>query len=167
MRKVWLLVAVMFLVGCTVRTYKIEKPRVDRDITGNQGFLFGMGEPKRVDPDKAKRLSDKRRLTVMELELGFGHPKSMEELEGYAEGTSKYDISAIEEIEEVKRAKRVRKPKAAYTLYTVQKKDTLQKISRRFYGTTKKWKMIYEYNKDKIKNPNKIYPGLKIKVPHL
>ena len=178
MRKVWLLVAVMFLVGCTVRTYKIEKPRVDRDITGNQGFLFGMGEPKQIDPAKARRLSDKRKMTVMELELGMGHPMSMEELESYERGEyvtrtktygPDYDVESIEEIEEVKEVRRAKPKEAAegYTLYTVQKKDTLQKISSKFYGTTKHWKKIYEYNQDKLKNPNKIYPGTKIKIPHL
>lgn len=51
--------------------------------------------------------------------------------------------------------------------YTVQKKDTLQKISSKFYGTTKKWKMLYNANTDVLKNPNKVYPGMKIKIPAL
>jgi nucleoid-associated protein YgaU len=49
--------------------------------------------------------------------------------------------------------------------YTVQKGDTLQKISKKFYGTTKKWTKIYEANKDIIKGPNKIYPGQAINIP--
>jgi len=43
--------------------------------------------------------------------------------------------------------------------YTVGKNDTLQKISTKFYGTSKKWMKIYEANKDVLKGPNKVYPG--------
>jgi nucleoid-associated protein YgaU len=49
--------------------------------------------------------------------------------------------------------------------YTVQKGDTLQKISQKLYGTTKKWVKIFEMNKEALKGPNKIYPGQVIKVP--
>jgi nucleoid-associated protein YgaU len=49
--------------------------------------------------------------------------------------------------------------------YTVQKNDTLQKISKKFYGTTKKWTKIYEANKDTLKGPDKIYPGKVITIP--
>ncbi|MBI5145188.1 MAG: LysM peptidoglycan-binding domain-containing protein [Candidatus Omnitrophica bacterium] len=49
--------------------------------------------------------------------------------------------------------------------YTVQKNDTLQKISQKFYGTTKKWAKIYEANKDTLKGPNKIYPGQVLDIP--
>jgi len=49
--------------------------------------------------------------------------------------------------------------------YIVGKGDTLQKISQKFYGTTKKWVKIYEANKDALKGPNKIYPGQSINIP--
>ncbi|MBM3255022.1 MAG: LysM peptidoglycan-binding domain-containing protein [Candidatus Omnitrophica bacterium] len=49
--------------------------------------------------------------------------------------------------------------------YTVGKNDTLQKISNRFYGTTKKWLKIYEANKAVLKGPDKIYPGQVLSIP--
>jgi nucleoid-associated protein YgaU len=49
--------------------------------------------------------------------------------------------------------------------YTVLKNDTLQKISQKFYGTTKKWTRIFDANKEVLKAPNKIYPGQVINVP--
>jgi nucleoid-associated protein YgaU len=49
--------------------------------------------------------------------------------------------------------------------YKVQKGDTLQKISQKFYGTTKKWQKIYEANKDTLKGPDKLYPGRTINIP--
>jgi nucleoid-associated protein YgaU len=49
--------------------------------------------------------------------------------------------------------------------YTVLKDDTLQKIARKFYGSYNKWTRIYEFNKDVIKDPNFVKPGVVLKVP--
>lgn len=49
--------------------------------------------------------------------------------------------------------------------YTVQSGDTLSKISKQAYGTTKEWKVIYEVNQAIIKDPNLIYPGQVITIP--
>ncbi|HEY5774222.1 MAG TPA: LysM domain-containing protein, partial [Chitinophagaceae bacterium] len=46
--------------------------------------------------------------------------------------------------------------------YTVVKGDSLSKIGKK-YGV--KWKDIYEVNKDKIKDPDHIEPGWKLKIP--
>jgi len=49
--------------------------------------------------------------------------------------------------------------------YTVQKDDTLQKISKKVYGTYSKWYKLYKANKDKIKNPNVLQPGTVLTLP--
>jgi nucleoid-associated protein YgaU len=51
--------------------------------------------------------------------------------------------------------------------YTVIKGDYLWKIASFWwiYRDGKEWKKIYEANKDKIKNPNLIYPGEEITIP--
>jgi nucleoid-associated protein YgaU len=49
--------------------------------------------------------------------------------------------------------------------YTVQKGDSLSKIAKSRYGEAGKWKIIYEANKDIIKNPDLIYPGQVLKLP--
>jgi len=49
--------------------------------------------------------------------------------------------------------------------YTVQKDDTLQKISKKVFGSYGKWYKIYEANKDKIKNPNVLKPGTVLTIP--
>jgi len=51
------------------------------------------------------------------------------------------------------------------TTYSVKKGDCLWRIAGRVYGNPFKWPRIYEANKDKIKNPNKIYPGQVLKIP--
>jgi len=53
------------------------------------------------------------------------------------------------------------------TKYKVKKGQTLGDIAAlpEIYGTSKKWKKIYEANKDKIKDPNKIYEGQVLDIP--
>lgn len=63
------------------------------------------------------------------------------------------------------------KKTSGYTKYTVKKGDTLWKIAKKYYGKGTLYKKIYNANKtaskgfNKIKNPNKIYPGWVIKIP--
>ncbi|MEO0290821.1 MAG: LysM peptidoglycan-binding domain-containing protein [candidate division WOR-3 bacterium] len=51
--------------------------------------------------------------------------------------------------------------------YTVIKGDYLWKIAKFWwiYRDGKKWKVIYEANKEKIKNPDLIYPGQELIIP--
>ena len=49
--------------------------------------------------------------------------------------------------------------------YTIQKGDTLQKISKKFYNSYSKWNRIYEANKATLKSPDIVSPGMKIKIP--
>ncbi len=55
--------------------------------------------------------------------------------------------------------------KATFKMYTIVGGDSLSKIAKREYGNAKDWTRIFEANKDEIKDPNKIYPGQKIKIP--
>ena len=50
-------------------------------------------------------------------------------------------------------------------VYTVQKDDTLQKISKKLFGSYGKWYKIYKANKNKIKNPNILKPGTVLTIP--
>jgi|YelNatPaOPRAMG01_1025707.scaffolds.fasta_scaffold46424_5 nucleoid-associated protein YgaU len=52
--------------------------------------------------------------------------------------------------------------------YTVQKGDYLSKIAaqRYIYNNWKAWPRIYRANRDLIKDPNLIYPGWVLKIPH-
>ncbi len=58
-----------------------------------------------------------------------------------------------------------------YRIYTVKyrpgDRDCLWKIAEKFYGDGLKWKLIYNANKDKIRNPDLIKPGWKLKIPEL
>ena len=47
----------------------------------------------------------------------------------------------------------------------VKKGDTLSTIARRAYGKSSAYKIIYRANPGLIKNPNRIYIGMKLRVP--
>jgi len=49
--------------------------------------------------------------------------------------------------------------------YMVQKGDSLWKIAEKELGSGHRWKYLYELNKDKIKDTNKLKPGQKIIIP--
>jgi nucleoid-associated protein YgaU len=49
--------------------------------------------------------------------------------------------------------------------YTVQNGDTLSGIAERYYGSASKWRLIYEANRDLIKDPDLIYPGQTVRIP--
>jgi nucleoid-associated protein YgaU len=53
----------------------------------------------------------------------------------------------------------------AEKVYVVVAGDSLSKIARREYGNAKEWNRIFEANKDILKDPDKIYPGQKLKIP--
>lgn len=52
---------------------------------------------------------------------------------------------------------------ADYELYTVKRGDSLMSISRQFYGTETKYKLIQEFNN--IANPDQIQAGQVLKIP--
>jgi nucleoid-associated protein YgaU len=49
----------------------------------------------------------------------------------------------------------------------VVKGDTLSAISRKYYGDANKYNAIFEANKPMLSNPDKIYPGQKLRIPPL
>lgn len=49
--------------------------------------------------------------------------------------------------------------------YIVQSGDTLWGIAKKYYGNGAEYPKIYNANRDKIKNPNLIYPGQKLVIP--
>lgn len=51
--------------------------------------------------------------------------------------------------------------------YRVSHGDTLQKISSRFYSTTRNWTLLYLFNIQSIKNPDKLETGIMLQVPSL
>jgi uncharacterized protein YidB (DUF937 family) len=49
--------------------------------------------------------------------------------------------------------------------YVVVAGDSLSKIAKRLYGDANQWKRIFEANRDRIKDPDLIQPGWKLRIP--
>jgi len=176
---VGLVFGVSLLSGCVVRSYKVVKDRVDQDLSaGNRGFLKGdAAEPADRKPTRTTRVIEVEFYSPVKVDkepvAGFRDssvdtPTQDQEWgnRGYISGTP---VDQGEELSTRKKAKRSRQTEtpaeAGMQAYVVQKGDTLQKISAKFYGTTKRWKKIYDANADVLKGPDKIYPGQTINIP--
>jgi nucleoid-associated protein YgaU len=154
----------VFLLGCLVRTHKVTRERVDQEIVGNRGYL--QGSPKQ------QVLEKKPTRTIQQVEIELHPLIKFEKLSPQKKTTLRtedkelwgnlgYIVKKPVISEE--------KPHVSFNVsiekYTVQKGDTLEKISQRFYGSRRFWYRIYELNKDIIKDPNRIYPGQIINIP--
>ena len=49
--------------------------------------------------------------------------------------------------------------------YIVEAGDTLWKISKQFYGEASLYMNIFEANRDKLTDPNRIQPGMELSIP--
>ena len=58
-----------------------------------------------------------------------------------------------------------KEPEAAF--YEVKSGDTLSKIAKEHYGDAMKYNSIFEANKPMLTDPDKIYPGQKLRIPKL
>jgi len=56
-------------------------------------------------------------------------------------------------------------PSQAQQTYTVQKGDTLSKIAKHYYNDPNEYRLIFEANRDQLKDPDKIFPGQVLKIP--
>jgi nucleoid-associated protein YgaU len=49
--------------------------------------------------------------------------------------------------------------------HTVLEGESLSDLADKYYGSSEKWNKIYRANRSTIKDPNKIYPGMKLTIP--
>ncbi|MFH1459199.1 MAG: LysM peptidoglycan-binding domain-containing protein [Candidatus Omnitrophota bacterium] len=122
------------------------KPTEDKKLWGNRGYIYG--GPQLIEKEETE-------------------PIQPAESENIILPDAEEDIQEKEEVQDFTLPAQTYEEESAFTDYVVKKGDTLQKISLKVYGTTKKWKKIFDFNSGVLKNPNKIYPGQKIKIPQM
>ncbi|MDD5567822.1 MAG: LysM peptidoglycan-binding domain-containing protein [Candidatus Omnitrophica bacterium] len=158
------LASVLALSGCVTRTYSLTRDRVDQDLSGgNHGYITGKAPAGEASPRKTERT-----VRVFEIELGKAYKAKQTDTTPVAQpqnmGSSNEITDSLGSIETASEEQNTSFSKAGQK-YTVEKNDTLQKISMKFYGTTKKWTKIYNANKDVLKGPNRVYPGQTLNIP--
>lgn len=170
-----------FLAGCArITTQVVEKPRVDQELEGNRGYLVGSG------PAPAQRKTTRRMLqTDVEMptweelhpwkkpakpQAQTPAPAAAPGYPVWDEETARPDTRAWQPpavVEEPEEPVLPALPSQPLATYTVEKGDTLEKISQKFYGTTRKWRRIYEANREVLRSPDRVYPGQKLTIPSL
>lgn len=187
---VFALLISMFLISGCVTVKPVTCERVDQEISGNQGFLMGEGS---LTPSKARKTTKtfikvdidltRREAEVVATEeySDKKHSDSLKKIasdkpgdynKGYfeAEADSKpetiSDMSRVI-VEDVEEIEIITVLEPVYDYYVVKKGETLWDIAGRpeVYGNSSKWKLIFNANKDKIKKPSLIKPGMKLKIP--
>ena len=175
-----------------VKAYLQDKPRVDQEITGNAGYL--VGKPKKDVSINRKRtrkifvveVTEKDSIPPYVIDMDADRKKSPSSAVGSKESfkykqekkqtkvipvyPSQIQIPSFDDIDETNTEKEEDVSLSANSTgkvvnYKVEKDDTLQKISKKFYGSYSKWPRIYKANRSQIKNPNFLKPGIILKIP--
>jgi len=144
------------LSGCVTRTYNLTRDRVDQDLSsssGNRGYLMG-NAPEVKDRDTT------RKVRVFEIEFGKGNKSDVK-----CPATTPLASVTDEPMMIQEQVTQMEAVSMSFEKYTVAKNDTLQKISQKFFGTTKKWPKIYDANRDVLSGPDKLYPGQILNIP--
>ena len=181
-----LVVMLAMLTGCRsieTRTYVEEKERPDLDIDGNAGYIIGQPS---VDVQTHAPVKKTRKFYVFEftknnpdeelkakdsLSEPLSERKITAALAGNQTGSDKTDSTpSPNPLSKAQLELLTTHPPTGVTSslpaqYTVQKNDTLQTISKKFYHSYRKWPQIYEANKEKISDPNHIRSGVVLTIP--
>lgn len=164
------LVFFMGMSGCArITTQVVEKPRVDQELLGNRGVLKGSA-PADSSPRRTTRQmlqTDIELPTAEELNPWRKQPKAAA-APAPAPAPKKWESPSEYSEPELEPAPSEVAPApeaVSGQSYTVQTGDTLQKISQKFYGTTRKWKRITNANRGVLRNSDRVYPGQKLVIP--
>lgn len=180
-------VGVMVIYGCAstkdveVRRYTEIRDRVDQEMSeGNAGYIAGTPQP-----EDRSDFRTTRKIYVLEVSKVPGEDEETVKVEQpdteAAQDADMGDESYEKEPEFMIPPKESRaieeetsvgmesqpltaKPSAAQQ-YTIQKDDTLQKISKKFYDSYSKWPRIYDANRDVLDSPDKLKSGTVIQIP--
>ena len=132
-------VVMLVVSGCRSATHLAEYPRTDLELNagGNRGYLVGT-PPASTGPWKSTR-------QMVETEV---------------------EVPALS-----KRTSQAAEPSNASSdiigSYTVKSKDSLWSIAAdpTVYGDATKWRLLFDANRDVLKNPDRLRAGMTLKIP--
>ncbi|MBF0569973.1 MAG: LysM peptidoglycan-binding domain-containing protein [Candidatus Omnitrophica bacterium] len=151
------LAAMIVLPGCvSIRSHIEERERVDQDIAGmppapkktRQIVVIEVTEKDKAQPKAAADVTKAAVAAPVESSASEPAPAAAS---GPAPEAPKETAPAV----------------ALPAEYKVEKDDTLQKIAKKFYGAHNQWPRVYNANRDVLKNPNFVKPGIMLKIPAL
>jgi peptidoglycan-associated lipoprotein len=139
----------------------VEEYMLDHGISPDRIKIVSRGKLNAVAPVKDIVGMQKDRnaqfmvAEVQEVMMGSGEKPAEPEAKLVEEG--KYVVEKEEHVESG--------VKVSTSEYTVQPNDSLWKIAAQQMGNGNRWQYLYELNKDRIKNPNKLKKGTVIIIP--
>ena len=154
----------LMLAGCRAPSRMAarvtEVPRVDIELEGgNRGYLVG------TPPPPGER-STTRQMVQTDVELpSWYRPHA-------GPSTAPLDGMAPPETDQMAGAEH--EPMAGgptggttgdYATYTVQKGESLWSISKKVYGKATAWRQIFDANRDQLKSPDQVRPGMTLRIP--
>lgn len=172
-----------------IRSYMQDMQRVDQNRdAGNAGYIMG------APVDDGKEYKKTRKVYILEVNRSTQVTDTNIDVEESFQSSSPAPVASVtppSEPEPVRRVvreeqtistRRIQLPdfdnetyykEAAssakepvrYVEYTIEKNDTLQKISKKFYDSFSQWTKIYDANRNKIDNPDVLKPGVTIQIP--
>ena len=144
----------LVVVGCQAPTRMAVKvtevPRVDLELQGgNRGYLVGT-------PPEPEKLKTTRQMLEGTVELpSFYKPRHG------AGGQAGLEMAPPETEQPVQVGSQ------RYDTYVVQKGESLWSIAAKpeIYGKATRWRRIFDANRDLLKSPDRVRPGMTLKIP--
>ena len=157
----WWPVGVMLacgLAGCRSATRIASVPRIDVELSGgNRGYVVGSPPPASTSPKTT------RDIVETEVEIpSFYRPRR-----GHAGPVGLGEVAPPEiDLSEEGLMPAGVQPEIAGA-YVVKPGDTLWSIAANpaVFGDATKWRRLYEANRDLLKSPDQLRPGMTLKIP--
>ena len=141
--------------GCRTAVRVADVPRVDLKLEGgNRGYLIGT-------PPEAAGLKPTRKMVSTDIEIPTwykpkrtGAPADLEAMAPEVDQAGPQGGIVVQGPQ-------------SYDIYTVQKGESLWTIAAKpeIYGKATRWRQIFDANRDLLKNPDSVRPGMRLKIP--
>ena len=154
-RMVASMMGMVVVSGCRTATRVSEKPRVDLSLEGgNRGYLVGT-------PPPAAEQKSTRQIVETDVEIpSLYTPKPS--------GKKMLKEIAPPEVDMSDQAgTQAAVERGPFDTYTVKNNESLWSIAAKpeIYGKATRWRRIYDANRDVLKSPDRLHPGMVLKIP--
>jgi len=143
------------------RGESVKKYMIDNDIPQDRVLIVSRGKLDAVAPitDIVGMQKDRNaQFMIAEVEeVLIPYPDIIEGYDAKKIGESSFLIEEEKDL--------IGQIKATTKEYVIKEGDSLSKIAKEHMGSAHRWQHLYEMNKDKIKDPNKLRKGQKILIP--
>ena len=110
---------------------------------------------------------------VSDLSVQYWKDRGLVRLSGKAESAEAREkailiagnVEGVETVEADKLTAPAPEQDSKVDYYEIQSGDTLSKLAQQYYGDPMKYPVLFEANREVILDPDKIYPGQKIRIP--